>query len=141
VRWLAPEIINGPPVTIFESKPADVFAFAMLAIQIFTGQKPFEGVGDPKVASLISRGERPLFPHNAVEVGLTAQMFEFLWMCWDSEPTKRPDIDNVVKMWECLIKINERREPTPPLVVVEERPIPANPCRVTNFLKKLLCLS
>ena len=62
-RWLAPEIINlshgcsGMPVT--ETKPGDVFSFAMLAVEVFTGKIPFEEQRNEMVALRISEGGRP----------------------------------------------------------------------------------
>ena len=110
MRYLAPEIIRATPtasVIAFESKPADVFAFAMVATETFAGEKPFEGQGNPKVVGQIFRGGRPVFPQNAIEVGLTPQMGKFLRKCWRSDPALRPAIDVVVQTWEGLIENNE----------------------------------
>ena len=111
VRWLAPEIIRPPQDTsnhVLESKPADVFAFAMLAVEVFTGKVPFEEQGNPGAASRIFKGDRPEFPQNAEDVGLTIQMWELLQRCWDAEPTKRPTIEEVVETWDGLIE-NEKQ--------------------------------
>ena len=105
VRWLAPEIIKPPHgTTAVESKPADVFAFAMLAIEVFTGRLPFEGKGNSVAAKRILNGVRPEFPQNAEDVGLTVPMWDFLQRCWDGDPTKRPKIDEVVTTWEGFLK-------------------------------------
>ena len=109
-RWLAPEMIkppSGEPAVGPESEPADIFAFAMLAIEIFTGEKPFKEQGDLNVVDLIYHGERPGFPQNAESAGLTTQMYEFLQRCWDPEPTERPTTNVVVDTWAGLIKNNE----------------------------------
>lgn len=105
MRWLAPEIIKPSTGTgnALESKPADVFAFAMLAIEVFTVKVPFEGLGGPGTASRIFKGDRPEFPGNAEDVGLTIPMREFLQKCWDQDPTKRPTIEDVVTTWEGLL--------------------------------------
>jgi len=105
VRWLAPEIIkpaHDATVMIMESEPADVFAFSMLVIEVFTGERPFDKQGNPGAARGIVEGGRPTLPENAEEVGLTPQVWEFLQKCWDEDPTKRPTIDKVVKKWKSL---------------------------------------
>lgn len=110
VRGFAPEIIKpapGSPVTAYESKPADIFAFAMLANEILSGRKPFEGHGGPKIVDMIFRGERPGFPQNAADAHLTIEMQEFIQRCWDSDPKKRPKIDEVVRTCEGLVRNNE----------------------------------
>ena len=102
--WLAPEIISGGFV---ESMPADIFAFGMLAFEILTGRLPFEGQGRSRAASLIHKGDRPRFPQEAEQIGLTIRMREFLGMCWHQDPSKRPEIDEVVRTWERFLGNNE----------------------------------
>jgi len=103
--WLAPEIIG--PGGIVESESADIFAFAMLAFEILTGQLPFEGQGHSSAAYLILKGCRPGFPRDAEDVGLTPQMWEFLQRCWHQDPMERPTIDEVVRTWERFIGDDE----------------------------------
>ena len=106
-RWLAPEIINplskatSKPLT--ESKPADVFAFAMLAVEVFTGRVPFSNPGNMPVAIQIVGGNRPAKPQAAEQLGLTAEMWKFIENCWTTNPNGRPTIDEVVRTWEGFI--------------------------------------
>lgn len=96
-RWLGPEVIDPRPSTgmVTESKPADVFAFAMLAIEVFSVQLPFVGYSDAEAARLISNGSRPDRPQNAQDVGLTDEVWELLKKCWHQRPTQRPTVDRV----------------------------------------------
>ena len=107
-RWLAPEITN-PPHDI-ESKGADIFAFGMLAIEVFTGKLPFEEYSGSETASRICRGERPGFPQNADDFELNVEMRELLQSCWHRDPKRRPTADVVVRTLEGLIKTNEHME-------------------------------
>jgi hypothetical protein len=106
-RWLAPEIINPPskssskPLT--SSKPADVFAFAMLAVEVFTGKVPFGGMKNEAAVISIANGKRPEKPPAAEELGLTADMWRFIEKCWNQNPSKRPNITEVVDAWEGFI--------------------------------------
>jgi hypothetical protein len=102
--WLAPEIIDPPsgagsdPPTA--SKPADVFAFAMLAVEAFTGKVPFGNMKNESVVIQIIRGRRPDKPLAADQLGLTVEMWKFVEKCWNQNPKKRPDIEKVVTAWE-----------------------------------------
>ena len=104
-RWLAPEIMEPPRrrnvTAMRESKAADVFAFGMLAVEVFTGEVPFVGQGDGAVIFQILRGERPKMPENAQEVGLTVEMWNLIESCWKQNPKKRPTIGEV------LVKLQE----------------------------------
>ena len=103
-RWLAPEIINPLGKASFKpltaSKPADVFAFAMLAVEVFTGRVPFGNVKNEAVVIQIAGGKRPAKPQAAEQLGLTAEMWKFIEKCWNANPNKRPTIDEVVRTWE-----------------------------------------
>ena len=105
-RWLAPEIINpvrkGNSMPVMESKPADVFAFSMFAVEVFTGKRPFEGK-NTVIDSRISRGDRPEMPGNAQEVGLTTEVWKLLESCWQQYPKKRPTMEEVVRRWEKFV--------------------------------------
>lgn len=110
-RWLAPEIINPPrkgnDTLVMESKPADVFAFGMFAVEVFTGKIPFEEQKNEAVVLQISRGGRPVMPANAQAVGLTSEMWKLLESCWQQNPKKRPTMDEVVRRWEAFVEHND----------------------------------
>jgi len=110
-RWLAPEIMLPPrkPTSLpeMESKPADVFAFAMFAVEVFTGKLPF-GEQKNEVAVLrISQGGRPDMPENAEDVGLTRDMWKLLESCWNQSPAKRPTMAEVARKWYKLIEFSD----------------------------------
>ena len=106
-RWLAPEIIDPPgkanskPPTA--SKSADVFAFAMLAVEVFTGKVPFGSMKNESVVIHIANGKRPAKPQAAGQLGLTADMWKFIERCWTANPSKRPTINEVVSTWEGFV--------------------------------------
>jgi serine/threonine protein kinase len=103
-RWLAPEIIDPPssnPLTASES--ADVFAFAMLAVEVFAGEVPFGNMTEGSVAVQIADGKRPAKPRAAERLGLTVEMWAFIETCWGSNPSGRPTIDEVVRTLEGFV--------------------------------------
>lgn len=110
-RWQAPEIVNrsqngnGEPVV--DSKAADVFAFGMFTVEVFTGKVPFEELKkNEEVVLRISRGSRPEKPQNAQAVGLTTEMWKFTESCWHQNPKKRPNVEEVVKRWQKFVESN-----------------------------------
>jgi hypothetical protein len=106
-RWLAPEIMKPPrkgKVTVTrESKAADVFAFGMLAVEVFTGQVPLAEHENGAVVLRILEGVRPRTPENAQEVGLTAEMWKLIASCWQENPKKRPSIEKIVVRWRTFL--------------------------------------
>ena len=87
-----------------ESKAADVFAFGMLAVEIFTGKTPFVGQENGAVVLQILRGVRPKMPDNAQEVGLTVEMWKLIESCWQQNPKKRPSIGEIVVRWQGFVQ-------------------------------------
>ena len=107
-RWLAPEIINpsrmGNTIPVMESKSADVFAFAMFAVEVFTGKIPFEGQKNEAVVLFILDGGRPEVPGSSRAEGLTSEMWALLQRCWQQNPKKRPTTEEVVKRWQKFVE-------------------------------------
>ena len=103
-RWLAPELIN-PPRKKGNQQPAgteqaDIFAFAMLAIELFTGALPFGDVRHETAILMIAQGQRPGKPQAAENRGFTPEIWKSIQKCWNQNPAKRPGIDDVVGAWQ-----------------------------------------
>jgi len=96
-------VINGTARPVMESKSADVFSFAMLAVEVFTGAPPLEGRTPAKAAYDIFRGEGPEMPRNAQTVGLTAEVWKLLENCWHQNPEERPTMGEVVRRWRAFV--------------------------------------
>jgi len=107
-RWIAPEIINSPrkgnSMPAMESKTADVFAFGMFAVEVFTGKIPFGEQKNEAVVLRISQGGRPEMPENAQAVGLTGDIWTLLESCWQHDPKKRPTMGEIVMRWEKFVE-------------------------------------
>ena len=102
-RWLAPELID-PPRRKGHQQPAateqaDIFAFAMLVVEVFTGDLPFGDVRHETAILMIVRGQRPEKPHDPENRGLTPEIWKFNQKCWHQNPTKRPDVNFVSGAW------------------------------------------
>ena len=109
--WLAPEIIDPLDSTNVDvqSKPADIFAFGMLGVAVFTGELPFGEYNGVMAAQQISRGSRPERPRNAEDIGLTPEIWRFFERCWDHDPLRRPTIEEVVMKYEGLLEEQSKR--------------------------------
>lgn len=100
-RWLAPEIIT--PATselslVEMTKPADVFSFAMLAVEMYTGLVPFIVKRKAEVLRAISEGERPGRPKRMAD-----DVWKLVTRCWNPKPNRRPAIGDVEKRLQKVI--------------------------------------
>ena len=104
-RWLAPEILEPPKKATSKqttaSKSGDVFAFAMLTVEVFTGKVPFANMTNGSVIIQMANGRRPAKPQAAEQ--LTSEMWRFTEKCWSANPSRRPTFDEVVKTWEGFV--------------------------------------
>ena len=100
-HWIAPEFIGSNPKQ--KTKSADVFAFAMLAVEVYTGELPFKVTPASFACIMIFHGHRPGRP-QAKPFGFTEGMWKFIQRCWNQEPIERPSIDEVVNTWEGFVK-------------------------------------
>jgi len=90
VRWAAPEILNKQrPV----SRKSDVYSFAMVFTEAFTGKAPFYGVVLTTVALGVLAGKRPPRPAHR---DLTDDLWEMVERCWNEDPQHRPEISEVI---------------------------------------------
>jgi len=89
----APEILEGAYAITQE---ADVFAFGMVVIEVFTGRSPVSEFATRVIISKIMDGERPARPREAQELGLTDSMWDMTIRCLHQDPVQRPMMVEVV---------------------------------------------
>ncbi|KAG6852430.1 hypothetical protein C0991_012001, partial [Blastosporella zonata] len=100
-RWQAPELHETEADTVHNSKESDVFAWANLCYEIFTGRLPFfEAVRESTVIMSILRGGIPTRPQDDdpawLEHGLNVRIWDLMKDCWKFEPSARPDIGTAI---------------------------------------------
>ncbi|KAJ6455838.1 ras guanine nucleotide exchange factor domain-containing protein [Mycena sanguinolenta] len=82
-RWSPPELLRIGGST---SKSADVWSFAMTALELMTGQPPFHSItSDITVLRELDHGKIPDRPE-----GLSDELWGFMRKCWRNKPTSRP---------------------------------------------------
>ncbi|KAK1236157.1 Rho guanine nucleotide exchange factor [Marasmius sp. AFHP31] len=92
MRWLAPELL-GPPYTT--STSSDLYAYACVCYEIFTGRIPFHGV--PEVAVIAALMIEKRLPALTEELrGLTGTMTQIMKSCWNHEASLRPTAREVL---------------------------------------------
>ncbi|KAK1231118.1 hypothetical protein PQX77_005773 [Marasmius sp. AFHP31] len=93
MRWLAPELLSG-----YErpSKSSDMYSFACVCHEIFTGLPPFaELTNDMAVMLAVHQGGCPSRPQGVLE--LSDAMWALMTECWDKTPVARPTADQVLE--------------------------------------------
>ena len=87
-EWVAPEVLGGGPF----SEKADMYSFAMVAWEVLTQAKPFEGMNPMQMGFAVgSQGYRPPIPEETPK-GLS----ELIAACWHNEPQQRPSFASVL---------------------------------------------
>ena len=87
-RWKAPELLDNR-AAVMQSKPADIFAFGILAWEVLTGKVAFERMSDIEALLRIIEGYRPVAPDGSVG--------DLIKECWAQDPESRPKIEEVVR--------------------------------------------
>ncbi|KAF9642665.1 kinase-like protein, partial [Thelephora ganbajun] len=89
-RWTAPEIFRGAPA----SKKSDVFSFAMVIFEAFSGTVPFHDTAAPAVTASIMDGKRPSRPAHP---SLIDPLWKLTQRCWKDAAKDRPEMEEVIK--------------------------------------------
>ncbi|KAF9789483.1 kinase-like domain-containing protein [Thelephora terrestris] len=89
-RWTAPEILNEEGTY---SKEADVFSFAMVMIEVYTGVAPFHQSNATAVVLAIMKGTRPPRPTHP---RFTSDLWRLMQHCWDQNPHSRPEVPSIL---------------------------------------------
>uniref|UniRef100_A0A0W0EY35 Putative Six-hairpin glycosidase n=1 Tax=Moniliophthora roreri TaxID=221103 RepID=A0A0W0EY35_MONRR len=97
-RYFSPEAWKGTT-----SKPSDVFAFAMCALEVFTSSLPWGFHSEKRIYRLLvqenARPDRPDDP-AVLRKGLTDKVWSIIEECWSREARLRPSFDIIVDMWQ-----------------------------------------
>jgi len=89
-RWMAPEVARREGC----SRASDVYSFSMLLYELVTHEVPFEDLTAELAAAVVAQnGARPLLP-----AGTPKALADVLRLCWSSEPERRPNFADVVKL-------------------------------------------
>jgi serine/threonine protein kinase len=104
--WTAPELLNAPTRA---SEKVDVYSFAVLMWELWTGAYPYAGMHEQTImCGIMMRSLRPDVadgenPAGSPVNGWKALMFE----AWRDKPEERPSFEEIVKRLEGMLKASE----------------------------------
>jgi len=109
-KWLAPELIPHPEVKRHHTYASDIYAFALVCYELFSGQVPFDNIELYDLRLLLEKGERLSLPTDDLSRrrGLSPEMEDVIRVCWSQEPSKRPSADELVTLLQVLQPVDER---------------------------------
>jgi serine/threonine protein kinase len=104
--WTAPELLNAPTRA---SEKVDVYSFAVLMWELWTGAYPYAGMHEQTImCGIMMRSLRPDVadgenPAGSPVNGWKSLMFE----AWRDKPEERPSFEEIVKRLEGMLKASE----------------------------------
>ncbi|KIJ98334.1 hypothetical protein K443DRAFT_211262 [Laccaria amethystina LaAM-08-1] len=94
-RHMPPEkmLPGAYPITL----QSDIWSFAMLCIEVFTNQCPFDHIANDGavVVEVLVRRSHPPRPQGPFAAQLTDDIWHVLKRCWELDPSRRPSIDAI----------------------------------------------
>jgi len=101
LRWLAPELL-GPSedATCASSSASDVYAYACVCYEIFSGKVPFYEMTNYQAMNSVINGIRPPRPDTCH--GLDDKIWSIIESCWTHQPLQRLDTGRIVKRLRLL---------------------------------------
>ncbi|KAK9786069.1 hypothetical protein WJX73_002690 [Symbiochloris irregularis] len=100
-RYMSPEVFRHEP---YNSK-VDVYAFAMIAYELFEGSIPFGLIHPIQAARQAGiEGVRPIFkPQNRWGKKLPSELKDLVAQCWAPMPGDRPDFHSICTRLEAVL--------------------------------------
>eukprot|EP00850_Spirogloea_muscicola_P008436 SM000045S16181 [mRNA] locus=s45:160021:162079:+ [translate_table: standard] len=93
VGYMAPEILDGKPY----NRQADVYSYGICLWEVYCCKMPFPELSLKEMAAVVNQGMRPNIPSCCPK-----QLAQIMSRCWDASPTKRPEMDEVVRLLEAI---------------------------------------
>eukprot|EP00884_Botryococcus_braunii_P003847 jgi/Botrbrau1/13463/Bobra.0082s0064.2 len=114
---LAPEVIRGDT----RSKASDVYAFAMILLELLTLQPAWQGMAQQQIGrTVLDKGERPEIPPISMcQLGAgcngIGEYVRLIKRCWAQKPEDRPAFETITKTLSLI------------LCGIQESPFPSGP--------------
>ena len=114
-RWMSPELIDPQQFGLERCRPtesSDCYALGMVIYETISGNLPFHEDTDLMVFAKVLKGKHP--PRGP---GFAKGLWKMLERCWESQPSSRPSIGEVL---QCLETLSNPSGP-PPTVAASSR--------------------
>ncbi|KAF7299977.1 Kinase-like protein [Mycena kentingensis (nom. inval.)] len=110
LRWMAPELIDPDRfgLRFLRTGATDVYAFACVALELYTQRPPFTGISETAAMLRIIEGQRPARPEPAMSDAL----WDLVEDCWAHSPGKRPGMQVLTDRMG-IIALDRRGSSTP----------------------------
>lgn len=93
--YMAPELLEADQenfFSLYDARLADVYAFGLVLVFLFTGVRPWSNVkASMTLITKILAGERPQISPNVPEM-----LRLLIQACWDQTPSERPSFENIL---------------------------------------------
>mmetsp|Transcript_88 Transcript_88/g.238 ORF Transcript_88/g.238 Transcript_88/m.238 type:complete len:589 (+) Transcript_88:3-1769(+) len=86
---MAPEVMGGSRYTT----KADVYSFGVVMWEMWTGERPFNGMSPIQLMYQVHEGARPPFKE---EHAFNPRIKDLIERCWHADPEKRPDFEEIL---------------------------------------------
>ncbi|CAL1383023.1 unnamed protein product [Linum trigynum] len=92
--YMAPEVLDGKPY----NRKCDVYSFGICLWEIYCCDMPYPDLSFAEISSAVVRQNlRPEIPRCC-----PSSLAGIMKRCWDGQPDRRPEMDEVVKMLEAI---------------------------------------
>ncbi|XP_052187954.1 serine/threonine-protein kinase STY13-like isoform X1 [Diospyros lotus] len=92
--YMAPEVLDGKPY----NRKCDVYSFSICLWEIYCCDMPYPDLSFAEVSSAVVRQNlRPEIPRCCPN-----SLGSIMRKCWDADPEKRPEMDEVVRLLEAV---------------------------------------
>jgi len=101
IRWMAPELLDPDRFGMEDGNPTkctDIYALAMVVLQVLTGRIPFYGIKEHSIGYKVIIGDRPPRPSADSATGITDNVWRMMESCWHQDRKQRMDISTVLKI-------------------------------------------
>ncbi|CAN1270963.1 Serine/threonine-protein kinase STY13 [Linum perenne] len=92
--YMAPEVLDGKPY----NRKCDVYSFGICLWEIYCCDMPYPDLSFAEISSAVVRQNlRPDIPRCC-----PSSVASIMKRCWDAQPDKRPEMDEVVRLLEAI---------------------------------------
>ncbi|KAF9231210.1 kinase-like domain-containing protein, partial [Melanogaster broomeanus] len=97
IRFTDPELVRRANadvnVVVYPTKPSDIYSFGCLMLHILSGKKPYDGVRDIQLLTLILG--RNIQPPSIKDEQISPGHQLLIRRCWNHEEGRRPSADQI----------------------------------------------
>ncbi|QRW21103.1 Tyrosine kinase domain-containing protein [Rhizoctonia solani] len=113
VRWLAPEIVRGEPM----SQAGDSYSLGMTILEVISGMAPYTKTGVAELWEIVSTGKPSPFPERPMDVIPNNQhgnrLWTFLHSCWNPNRASRPNAALASEFMRLFIRYGPQLQSSP----------------------------